>query len=363
MISSIQKKKKRIKFLQFIMDKSYDECSAAQRGIQESNEAKVVAAVRKCRMSESDTCFCVLLVGCATGLNDLILVKRVVIPQVVERWGRDLPVQIICADVVENEWQQLFKNTNDVFEKQTNIFVSAVGQSFTEQCVRTGSVHLVLSFSCLHWFNEVPKSVVASKGVCFVVLDESDVAKRDIRKLCDEMLKQFLAARFKELAPGGQLIATFDAETDSIPLHNFGGSTICVQDAIRVLLDQGQLSQTSLQGYFVKTASRTEAEIRSALETVDFETQELAFANAACPYLDEYLRSRDEEKFGREIANAMRSCLAQELVRCLTLNGCEQVDTVLDLIFTTCARLASEKDRQTEYSTMGAVCTLWVSKK
>ena len=108
--------------------------------------------------------------GTADGGTSMPLMGRA-ISAIRERLGDDTEVLVQYEDQPFNEWKSLFNYTQGTqrlpgvpvyTEEHSNVFVTASGTSFYEQCYPTASVQVGMSFTAMHWLSKLPCDLQAT---------------------------------------------------------------------------------------------------------------------------------------------------------------------------------------------------------
>uniref|UniRef100_A0A0G4HV30 Methyltransferase domain-containing protein n=1 Tax=Chromera velia CCMP2878 TaxID=1169474 RepID=A0A0G4HV30_9ALVE len=217
---------------------SYDDHSEAEFAVHSICQKELVEAAETFQFDppEGDDPIRLLVIGCATGRNDCLTLKRFILP-VIRRRFPESEIEIVFADVPETEWAQVKKNSQAILETAfPSLFVSLVPGTFTSQLVSSSSVHLVICLSCIHWIEKVPEGLspltVSYEGAC-------DEERRLFRDASRDALQNFFRHRVKELKKGGTLVVSMDGEGDGMRAQVSGG-VLCLDAAIREVREEQQ---------------------------------------------------------------------------------------------------------------------------
>jgi len=298
------------------MDASmYDKASLAQASLHKLASPalrKAAAAAVAKAVRHGDPCVSILVIGAATGVNDLAAIEADVLPEI-RGSTKDLPVHILFTDLPSNEYNTLLANMSKFEVAHGNVWLTAkVGYS-AQPIAPPESVHLVLCFSTLHWVQELPWGTDQSAldgAISYVQLPPTP--KEALRAAADTELTGFFASRFAELRAGAQIVAVFDGETD-LCTHQFAQTYHLLRRGLDELVSEGLLPADIIQRYFIPTASFSEARVRAVVESIGGEIIDANFLDIPCPYQLEWQASNDAVTHGVQVATAVVGCMKKQL--------------------------------------------------
>ncbi|XP_022796416.1 indole-3-acetate O-methyltransferase 1-like [Stylophora pistillata] len=156
--------------------------------------------------------------GCADGGTSMPLMYACV-KELRDLYGNELEIQINYEDRPENDYNSIFYFLQGLLPHSSsyvldfpNVFVSASGTSFYEQCFPSESVNLGFSCLAIQWLRKKPCNLTKAVLCCFSeVQSERDMFTKQAEKDWEE----FLLVRAKELAKGGRLAVI-------LPCHSGG---------------------------------------------------------------------------------------------------------------------------------------------
>lgn len=124
-------------------------------------------------------------------------------------------IEITYEDQPNNDWKSVFYHTQGITKlaqaaplvpTHHGVYVTAAGTSFFSQAVPSGSVHLALSFTAMHWLSAKPCDITTGLHMTQAAGAELDAFKA--QAAAD--WRTVLLHRAAELAPGGEaVIANF----------------------------------------------------------------------------------------------------------------------------------------------------------
>lgn len=176
--------------------------------------------------------------------------------------GGEQQVWVVHTDLPDNDFSSLFRTVADDPDsyRRPGVFTAAIGRSFYEQLLPTGSVGLGWSSIAVHWLRTVPGPLdgfwpMAATGEQAAVWERAAA----------EDWSAFLTARAAELRPGARLVVVSGAASGS-PRRS--GAEPVMEELARgldELVDRGLLSAAERDAMVVPAWYRTEAEWRAPL--------------------------------------------------------------------------------------------------
>jgi hypothetical protein len=148
--------------------------------------------------------------GCSQGHNSMRPLA-LALDRLTERTGPGRDIMVVHTDLPHSDFTSLFEmleSSPDSYRRgRTHFFASAIGRSFYERLLPSGSLGFGWSAFALHWLSALP---LALNGHIWPVFSTPDEAKA-LSKVAAEDWRKFLAHRAEELAPGGQLVLVIGA--------------------------------------------------------------------------------------------------------------------------------------------------------
>jgi len=178
-------------------------------------------------------------------------------------------VSILYEDQPSNEWRSVFNYSqglkrldgvplySDDFE---NVFVTASGTSFHQQCFPSGTVQLGVCYTAMHWLSEQPCELTECLHSCQATGEE----KEKFEAVAAADWERILLARAAELAPGGRLVlANFTVDEDGYYLgHSDVGPNMYsnFRSLWRGLVDEGVITEDEFKRCTFYSHYRTKEE-------------------------------------------------------------------------------------------------------
>ena len=150
----------------------YDAHSLAQASLHTLAAPMLRSAAEsagKAAVANGDPCIGLLIVGPATGANDIAAIKKDVLPAL-KMYAPALPIRALFADLESNEWDRLLPEMNKLLED--GVTSSATIGLAKDVVTAPASIHLAISFSTLHWIHltSCVRSGSGSNTVCLLRL-------------------------------------------------------------------------------------------------------------------------------------------------------------------------------------------------
>lgn len=126
---------------------------------------------------------------------------------------RDILIQY--EDQAENEWRSVFNHVSSKLPVlgskrtfleafPTGVYVSAVGRSFYDQVLPSGSLHLGFASTCMHWLSSKPGQF--RNATHHTRVNSDDPTLELFKRQAAADWEKILVARAKELKRGGRLL-------------------------------------------------------------------------------------------------------------------------------------------------------------
>lgn len=273
------------------MDQKYSDNSLAQYQCHEFAKHHLKNAALKINLNKE--LIKIGVYGCGPGDNDLLALQQHFIPHVN---NKNAKFEIYMIDIAKNKWSQLDHHYQD-------IKVFGITSDIYKKILPEGSLDLVISFSCLHWFRKIPFDISNEFSWSCLNTDKKNI----LRNYLDQSLIEFLEARRFEMSENAQMILSFDGEF-SQENHQYQGPTDCLVKIIKKIK-----LQKELQNFFIPTGPRTINNVRKCFKKVDLKLNEICLKYIECPIWDKYKFNLDQEilryRFAEEINKSIISCV------------------------------------------------------
>lgn len=203
--------------------------------------------------------------GCSQGHNSLAPFAAA-IKVLRQRIAHDRAIMAVHTDLPENDFTVLFQTLDtspeSYLRKDAAVFASAIGRSFYEQILPRDSVSVGWSSWAVQWLSRTPALIPDHVQVA----SSADAPSRAaFSRQAAEDWQNFLAARDRELCPGGKLAILTMALDDE---GNFGYRPVlrAMYAALIALVEDGFLLATELQRMAIPTVARSRADFLAPFE-------------------------------------------------------------------------------------------------
>ena len=179
------------------------------------------------------------------------------------RTAPDHEISVVHTDLPDNDFSSLFRtlatSEKSYLRADPAPFASAVGRSFYEQILPSGSVTLGWSSWAVQWLSAAPGPIPDQVQVAF----SRDAPTRALfTERAAEDWRTFLTHRGRELRPGGRLVVLTMALTDE---GAFGYTPVvhAIYATLERLVRDGWLSADELRRMAIPTVGRSLADIEA----------------------------------------------------------------------------------------------------
>jgi hypothetical protein len=248
--------------------------------------------------------------GVSEGRNSLVPLAAA-IGALRARVGAEREISVMHTDLPESDFTALFvllANDPDSYLRDDRAaFAAAVGRSFYEQILPSGSVTLGWSAWAVQWLSRVPATIPDQVQIAF---SKDAAARAAYERQADEDWRLFLGHRAREMRPGARLVILTMARDDS---GDFGYQQVleAMYASLLDLVGQGLLRTDEAHRMAIPTVGRTRAEFALPFG------QNVSFAGLSIEHLDVYNgddgiwqdfeRTQDAHAFGAQWAAFSRA--------------------------------------------------------
>ncbi|MHA7650674.1 class I SAM-dependent methyltransferase [Mycobacterium sp. ML4] len=253
--------------------------------------------------------------GAATGFNSLKPMATA-IEVLRARTRHDHAILVAHTDVPENDFTALFRTLSDDPDSYLNndpaSFASAIGRSFYQQILPTGTVNLGWTSWAIQWLSRVPEGAPQVSDHVQIAFSANTEARRAFEHQSALDWNDFVAFRGREMCPGGKLVVlTMALDEDG----DFGYRPM--NEAIMATLDelagQGLVRGEEVRRMVIPLVARTEKDFRAPFAPRSwFEgltIEHLEIFNAEDRFWAGYQSGSDAVAFGARWAAFARAAL------------------------------------------------------
>jgi len=202
------------------MTSNYNDLNKSQSTVWKHVRPLLLKAMQDVETTDSNNCFRVADLGCATGGNSIAPLSFIS-EQISNTRSADCALDVYLGDLPQNAWSSVVATvtpesiTKNGKRSAKNTFVSMVGRSFYEVCTPPASLDLSYSLVAVHWM----KSYAGDLPSGLYATDPMHVPDLDLLQAWrDAGAKDFLVftnARHRELKRGGFFIGAIAAPKDN----------------------------------------------------------------------------------------------------------------------------------------------------
>lgn len=191
------------------------------------------------------------------------------------------PIHITHTDLPENDWCEFFKtinNSENSHINQANVHYSAIGKSYYNQLLPSGSVNLGFATNSLHYLSKIPPR---QSNPSMFYPEAADQFKSDF--------KQNLTYRISELSSKGYLI--FSNLTK--PLGGFNPMDKILSKSLENCLSKGVFSESEYKKFYWPFYPQDESHLKEVLKCFEgqIEVKLFEFQTTPNPYYADYLKN------------------------------------------------------------------------
>ncbi|CAN1122385.1 Probable methyltransferase TCM_000168 [Linum perenne] len=302
--------------------------------------------------------------GCSSGPNSLFAVAQItsIITRSCSRFGRPPPeFSVFLNDLPGNDFNAIFVSLPAFQAKLKaehgligHCFVSGVPGSFYGRLFPSNSLHLVHSGQCLHWLSQVPPELtdklnpLINKGKVFISKTSSPAVIEAYKSQFQRDFSAFLAARSKEVIPGGRMVFQFKgrriedpAPDESCLLWDYLGL------AFQELVSEGVIAEEKLDSYNTPYYEPYTEEVRGEVEREgSFAVERLETMVIPFDGCNGGMEKRDREITAMNTGKSIRA-VNESMIR--SHFGGEVGGGVLDVLFQRFCRIMAADSKEIEH--------------
>jgi hypothetical protein len=258
--------------------------------------------------------------GAATGHNSLLPICAA-IDVLRKRTRPEHSILVIHTDVPENDFTAMFRTLSDdpdtYLAKDPATFASAIGRSFYDQIMPSGSVHLAWSSYAIQWLSRCPAPIPDHIQVAY---SADETARAAYAKQAANDWQKFVGFRGRELRRGGRLVVMTMATDDD---GEFGFRPLfgSLLDALAELRGEGLLSEDEVQRMCIPVVARQEQDFFAPFAPSgrfeQLEIDHLEVFNAEDRFWKQYQIDGDATAFGASWASFIRASVFPTLAGAL----------------------------------------------
>jgi hypothetical protein len=202
--------------------------------------------------------------GSSQGHNSMRQIAMA-LDRLTERAGQGRDVMVVHTDLPHCDFTSLFValgTAPDSYRRgRSDVFSSAIGQSFYERLLPAGSLAFGWSAFALHWMSALPLALRAHVWPPSAAPDEAEA----LAAVAAEDWRTFLAHRAAELVPGGQLVLVVGA-VDETGATGLEPMMDLANGVLRALVAEGKLGADAYAAMTTPTRPRVRAEFTAPFD-------------------------------------------------------------------------------------------------
>ena len=242
-----------------------------------------------------------------------------------QRIGRDRAITVVHTDLPQNDFTVLFQTVitspESYLQNDAAVFPFAIGRSFYEQILPSGSVTVGWSSWAVQWLSSTPAMIPDQVHVAH---SQDASARAAFSRQAAEDWRRFLVARGRELCPGGRL-AILTMASDDQGEFGYGSLGDAMYRTLVEMVEGGFLLAQELQRMAIPTVGRTRADLLAPFGAdgrfSGLEIEEIEVFFGEDRIWSEFEQHRNAQKFGARWAAFSRASVFPTLARSLDGGG------------------------------------------
>ena len=260
-------------------------------------------------------------------------------------------------DIAETKWSI---QRNIVLKD--NIFITGVKSDVYQKIFSNNSLDLVISFSCLHWINNLPFDSNSIKDV-YTWSNLNLNMKNQLREYLDIKFLNFLNYRYQELKDNGKIILSFDADVENFN-HQYQGPSDCLAIAFKNIRDKDDnLWNDVLDKFFIPTGPRKLNRVLDIISKTKFINDNTFNQYIKCPSWEKRISNLDNKDvnkiYFKEVIDAIMSCILPLIENLIETKNKETI--FKDILYKEIKNILEENVIE-KYSTAGQVLFVNLTK-
>ncbi|KAL5219738.1 hypothetical protein ABZP36_024451 [Zizania latifolia] len=305
-------------------ESSYAKNSTLQKTSMDTMKSLVMEAAKDVYASLRPERFTLADLGCSSGTNALGMVEEIVrsVAEVCGGGGSAPPeFSVLLNDLPTNDFNTVFSRLHEFTcrlkdadaedgDHHPMVFLSGVPGSFYGRLFPRRSVHLVCSFSSLHWLSQVPAGLFdetngpVNKGKMFISSTSPPAVAAAYSAQFRRDFRLFLRSRAAEVVAGGRMVlAMLGRESERREDRSTTLMWDLLSESLAALVSQGLVGQGKVDAYDAPFYAPSSGEIEEAARREG--SFRLDYARAYEASLSG--RGDDARRNGRTVSRAVRA--------------------------------------------------------
>ena len=296
-----------------------------------------------------DTLVTIADYGSSQGRNSMLPIG-LAIAMIKETKGPAVAFNVIHTDLPGNDFTSLFQSIAEddgsYLRKGDSIYSSAVGRSYFEQILPSGSVDLGWNSWTLQWMSRNP---IEDPDSIYGVLSADKEVREAVKKQLSEDWRVFLQKRSLELKPGGKLFSLFGSKGPGNVGWEWSVNTFWA--GVIDMYREGLISYKQKLALSWPLGPRDIEAIKEPFgEMGVYEGMRLEHAEiiqSPDPFWPIYLTTKDQFQFGQNWKNFFKAVFAPAMKS--QLGNTEETAALVDEMFERFGLAMSASPRETEH--------------
>ena len=277
-------------------------------------------AISEVKLDLSDEPIVIADYGSSQGKNSLAPMQ-VAISRLRKRIRPNRSISIFHIDQPSNDFNSLFEvldaDPNRYGVDEPEVYSAAIGKSFYEKVLPSGSVHLGWSSYAVVWLSRVPALIPGH----FISIRSTGSVRAEFERQAAQDWEAFLTLRARELHPGGRLVVVLpgiadDGSVGLEPIFDHANAALEEMVADGVITSE-ERSRMTLQAH-----PRRKRDLLAPFErTAEFQqlsVEDFAMSEVSDAAWDQYGRDRDKDALTTKRTLFFRSIFVPSLACALS---------------------------------------------
>jgi hypothetical protein len=277
-------------------------------------------AIREVELDPGDEPIVIADYGSSQGKNSLAPMQ-IAISGLRKRIRQNRAISVFHIDQPSNDFNSLFEvldaDPNRYGVDEPEVYSAAIGKSFYEKVLPSGSVHIGWSSYAAVWLSRVPALIPGH----FISIRSTGTVHAEFERQAAQDWEAFLTLRARELRPGGRLVVVLpgiadDGSVGLEPIFDHANA------ALEEMVADGAITSEERSRMTLQAHPRRKRDLLAPFErTADFQqltVEDFAMSEVSDAAWDQYARDRDKEALTTKRTLFFRSIFVPSLACALS---------------------------------------------